>query len=107
VRGPKERWYRPAIDLLFSSAAKSYGARVIGIILSGVLEDGVTGLSAIKACGGITMVQAPEDALHPEMPHNALKKVKVDYSLPVAQISAQLLNLVQKHDSGSANSGSK
>ena len=93
--GPPENRQRPAIDTLFRSAAQMYGSRVIGIILSGILYDGTAGLLAIKECGGIVMVQDPEDASHPDMPRNSMKNLKVDYCLPVAQMPAQLMNLVQ------------
>ncbi|MEO8428766.1 MAG: chemotaxis protein CheB [Verrucomicrobiota bacterium] len=93
--GPRENWARPAIDALFRSAARIYRSRVIGIVLSGVLYDGTAGLSAIKEYGGIVMVQDPDEALHPEMPLSALQNLSVDYCLPVAQMPARLMHLVQ------------
>ncbi len=96
VRGPKENRHRPAIDPLFRSAAYSYGARVIGVILSGNLDDGASGLAAIKERGGISIVQDPAEAPFPEMPRNALKERRADYCLPVEQISPLLIRLVNE-----------
>lgn len=92
-RGPRENLARPAIDPLFRSAACSYGARVIGVILSGVLNDGTAGLRAIKRCGGIAVVQDPADAPFPDMPESALRHVEVDYTVPVAEMGALLARL--------------
>lgn len=93
-RGPHENRTRPAIDPLFRSAAVTYRSRVIGVVLSGLLDDGSAGLIAIKACGGICVVQQPDDAMWPEMPRNALAHDHVDYSAPVAEIPALLSRLV-------------
>lgn len=84
--GPKEHHVRPAIDPLFRSAAQVYGQRVIGVLLSGNLDDGVEGLKEIKRHGGLAIVQDPAEAGFPEMPRNALAKVEVDYCLPVTEI---------------------
>ncbi len=95
MRGPRENRLRPAIDPLFRTAAVAYGPRVIGILLSGYLDDGVSGLLAIKRCGGITIVQDLQDAEVPDLPRHALEKVPVDYVLPVAQMAEHLNNLVR------------
>ena len=92
-RGPKENRFRPAIDPLFRSAAQVYGPRVIGVILSGGLDDGTAGLWAIKKLGGTAVVQDPEDALFPSMPANALQYVSVDYSAPITEIAPLLVRL--------------
>jgi two-component system chemotaxis response regulator CheB len=76
--GPRENMTRPAIDPLFRSAALSYGPRVIGVILSGMLNDGASGLHAVKACGGTAIVQHPLDALSDQMPLAALEAVDPD-----------------------------
>jgi len=77
-RGPKENHSRPAIDPLFRSAATTFGAEAIGVVLSGFLDDGTVGLQAIKACGGIAVVQDPNDADASEMPASAVRHVAVD-----------------------------
>ncbi len=96
VRGPKENRHRPAVDPLFRSAAKVYGSRVIGIILTGSLDDGTAGLLAIKRCGGIAIVQDPHEALYPGMPTNALENVEVDYTIPLADIGPLLGRLARQ-----------
>lgn len=91
VRGPKENRSRPAIDPLFRTAARSYGPRVIGVVLSGALNDGTAGLLAIKRRGGISIVQDPADAIVSMMPESALEYVQVDHCVSARQI-APLLN---------------
>jgi two-component system, chemotaxis family, protein-glutamate methylesterase/glutaminase len=92
-RGPKENRTRPAIDPLFRSAAATWTTRVVGVLLSGYLDDGVAGLSAIQRCGGLTVVQDPNDTLYPDMPRNALNTLAIDHCLPLAQIGALLHRL--------------
>ncbi|PSR55931.1 chemotaxis protein CheB [Adhaeribacter arboris] len=93
TRGPKENRFRPAVDPLFRSAAYMYGPRVVGIVLSGGLDDGTAGLWAIKHRGGLAIVQQPEEAEVPSMPENALAAVQVDYCLSIAEIAALLVKL--------------
>jgi two-component system, chemotaxis family, protein-glutamate methylesterase/glutaminase len=95
-RGPRENFARPAIDPLFRSAAASLGSRVIGVVLSGSLSDGTAGLRAIKRCGGLAMVQSPEDALVPHMPQSALRHVDIDYVGPVADVAASFARLARE-----------
>lgn len=95
-RGPRENLVRPAIDALFRSAAMRYGPRVIGVVLSGLLSDGAAGLTAIKRCGGITLVQDPKDAVASEMPLRALEATTVDLCVPSAQIGDVLSDLARE-----------
>jgi two-component system, chemotaxis family, protein-glutamate methylesterase/glutaminase len=95
-RGPKENRFRPAIDVLFRSAAHVYGSRVIGIVLTGSLDDGAAGLYSIKERGGIAIVQDPLDAMHPSMPRAALRAVAVDYCVSISAMGALLVDLVNK-----------
>jgi len=96
TRSLRENRVRPAIDPLFRSAAVAYGARVVGIVLTGLQNDGAAGLLAIKRCGGIAMVQDPTDALYPDMPRSALENVEVDYCVPVLKMGAVLYRLAQE-----------
>jgi two-component system chemotaxis response regulator CheB len=96
TRSLRENRVRPAIDPLFRSAAVAYGGRVVGVVLSGLQNDGTSGLLAIKRCGGIAMVQDPTDALYPDMPLSALEHVEADYCLPVMKMGAVLYRLSQE-----------
>ena len=93
-RGPKQNSVRPAIDPLFKSAAASFGPRVIGVVLSGTLDDGSAGLVAVKREGGAGIVQEPNDAAYAEMPCNALAAAKADYVLKAEAIGQKLNKLV-------------
>ena len=87
--------HRPAIDLLFQTDAKTYGAQVIGVILSGSLNDGTAGLQIIKQQGGLTIVQDPRDARFSAMPKSAIAHVAVDHILPLAEIAVVLATQTQ------------
>jgi two-component system chemotaxis response regulator CheB len=93
TRGPREHGLRPAVDPLFRSAARELGPRVVGVILSGVLDDGTDGLEFVKRHGGIAIVQRTEDAQHSGMPASALERVQVDHALAAADIGAVLTQL--------------
>jgi two-component system chemotaxis response regulator CheB len=93
-RGPRENGHRPAIDVLFRSAAREHRSKVVGIVLSGGRDDGSAGLFAIKSRGGVAVVQDPAEATSPNMPRNALNMVDVDFCLPVREIADLLPQLV-------------
>jgi two-component system, chemotaxis family, protein-glutamate methylesterase/glutaminase len=94
-RGPRENRYRPSVDALFRSAAYTHGHAVIGVVLSGMLDDGTSGLWTIKRLGGVSVVQTPSDALYDSMPRSALDNVEIDYVLPATSIGPLLTRLVQ------------
>ena len=94
-RGPKENYVRPALNPLFRTAAETYGPRVIGVVLTGLLDDGTAGLIEIKKRGGITVVQDPDEALFSSMPSNALKRDHVDYSVKLSEMAELLASLVR------------
>ncbi|CAA9352797.1 MAG: Protein-glutamate methylesterase, partial [uncultured Lysobacter sp.] len=88
-KGPKEHHTRPAIDPLFRSAALTRTRDVVGLVMTGALNDGTAGLQAIKACGGRAVVQDPEDAFEPSMPASALAWVEVDAMAPLDRKSTR------------------
>ncbi|MFO7720473.1 MAG: chemotaxis protein CheB [Gillisia sp.] len=94
TKGAHENRSRPAIDPLFRSAAVAFGTGVIGILLTGYLDDGTSGMKAIKSCGGTCIVQDPDEAEYPDMPRNALNNVKIDYSLPISEMGVLLDKLI-------------
>jgi two-component system chemotaxis response regulator CheB len=100
VRGPKENRHRPAIDPLFRSAARTYGTRVVGVILTGSMDDGTAGLLAIKRRGGQTIVQDPQDALFSSMPQSAIAHVEVDHVIPLAGMGPLLVQVVHEQAAG-------
>ncbi len=92
--GPRENRCRPAIDPLFRSAAVAHGPRVIGVVLTGYLDDGASGLAAVKKCGGRTVVQDPDDAMVPEMPLSALRRMKIDHISSLGEMADLLTRLI-------------
>ncbi len=97
-RGPKENGFRPSIDALFRSAAYAYGPGAVGVVLSGALNDGTSGLWSIKRLGGVAIVQEPGAAEYPSMPRSALQYVDADYQGTPAQIGAMLAELAEQTD---------
>lgn len=98
--GPRENNARPSVDTLFRSAARSYGRRVVGVVLSGAMRDGALGLAAIKMRGGVSMVQDPAEALFASMPESALNATKIDFCSRLSDIPARLNELTNhsRHD---------
>lgn len=105
LRGPRENNARPAIDPLFRSAALGFGRRVIGVVLSGGLDDGTAGLSGIKMCGGTTVIQDPDDAEVSSMPRSAERNVSIDHCAPAGALGPLLEELVTAPSSGSHGHG--
>ena len=97
TNGPREQGHRPAIDPLFRSAARTFGPRVVGVILSGTLDDGTVGLIEIKARGGLALVQEPEEAAYSGMVMSALRNVAVDRAAPARELAA-ILDGVARHE---------
>jgi two-component system chemotaxis response regulator CheB len=95
-RGPRENNFRPAIDPMFRSVAACCGPRAIGVVLTGTLGDGATGLRALQRCGGITAVQDPDDAAFSEMPANALRALRPDHVAPLRDMPGLLARLVRE-----------
>jgi two-component system, chemotaxis family, protein-glutamate methylesterase/glutaminase len=94
--GPTENGHRPAINALFRSVALAYGERAVGVLLSGVLDDGLLGLAAIRSRGGTTIAQSPSDALFPALPQNAINAGVVDHDMPAIEVGGLLKQLADR-----------
>jgi two-component system chemotaxis response regulator CheB len=93
-QGPEENKYRPSIDVLFRSAAVHYGNQAVGVVITGMLEDGTSGMFAIKSCGGLCIVQDPLEAEYSDMPLNVMKRIEVDYMAQLDQIPIIIQNIL-------------
>jgi len=98
-RGPEENRWRPSIDVLFRSAAAAYSTRAIGIILTGSLDDGTSGMLAIKRSGGIAIVQDPNEAEYPDMPLSVVENMEVDYCISLANMGRTIEDILQTNPS--------
>jgi two-component system chemotaxis response regulator CheB len=94
TKGAQENRSRPAIDPLFRSAAVAFSSKVIGILLTGYLDDGTSGMIAIKRCGGTCIIQDPADAEYPDMPQNALNQMEPEFCLPLLEMGGLLYQLL-------------
>lgn len=94
-RGPEENRWRPSIDVLFRSASAAYSSRVIGVVLTGSLDDGTTGMLAIKRSGGTCIVQDPSEAEYPDMPLSVIQNMEVDYCIPLSKMGAAIFLTTQ------------
>jgi two-component system chemotaxis response regulator CheB len=93
VTGPRENGHRPGIDPLFRTAARAYRERVVGVLLSGTLDDGTVGLEAVRHEGGLTLVQDPQDALYPGMPQSAISRQTPDLIGTVEELAQFVIAL--------------
>jgi two-component system, chemotaxis family, protein-glutamate methylesterase/glutaminase len=105
--GPRENYARPAIDPMFRSAAEHHGGDVIGILLTGYLHDGASGLYEIHRAGGRTIVQDPRDAEVPEIPLHALDRLVPDHVLPLSKIPSAISQELQRRGAGLQSEGTK
>jgi two-component system chemotaxis response regulator CheB len=94
-KGAHENRWRPSINNLFRSAAANYNSRVIGVILTGLLDDGTAGMATIKRAGGITIIQNPDEADYPDMPLSVLENVEVDYVESLSNMSVLLSEIIE------------
>jgi two-component system, chemotaxis family, protein-glutamate methylesterase/glutaminase len=95
---PRRRLFRPSADWLFESAAASFGSRQIAVVLSGFLFDGAAGVRAVKRAGGLVLVQAPEEAVHADMPRAAIATGCVDRILPIRAIAQAVSDVLHTRD---------
>jgi len=94
--GPEENRFRPSIDVLFRSAAAAYSSNAVGVILSGLLDDGTSGMNAIRRCGGICIVQDPNQAEYPDMPLSVINNMEVDHVVSLAEIGSTIAKALKK-----------
>ncbi|HVG41416.1 MAG TPA: chemotaxis protein CheB [Chitinophagaceae bacterium] len=97
-RGPEENQWRPSIDVLFRSAAIAYNTAAIGVVLTGLVNDGASGIQAIKSCGGTCIVQNPNEAEYPDLPLSILNTMEVDACIPLAQMGHVITEVVDRKE---------
>lgn len=97
-KGPFENRYRPSIDVLFRTAAAAYDSCVIGVVLTGLLDDGTSGMSAIKQSGGICIVQDPKEAEYTDMPRNVINNIEVDYVVSVNEMGYIISDIITRKE---------
>jgi two-component system, chemotaxis family, protein-glutamate methylesterase/glutaminase len=100
--GPTENGHRPAINALFRSVALIFGQRAVGVLLSGVLDDGTLGCAAIRSRGGTTIAQTPTEAMFPAMPLNAIAAGVVDHQVAALEVGGLLKQLADRRFEDSA-----
>ena len=93
---PRESFHRPSINALFRSAAQSHGRRVLGVILTGILEDGAAGAWEIWHRGGVVIVQDPTEAPYPDLPKHVIDTVPVDYCARLPRIADLIQNFATR-----------
>jgi two-component system chemotaxis response regulator CheB len=107
VHTASENGVRPAVDPLFRSAARTYGTRVVSVVLTGALDDGTAGSIAVKEAGGVTIAQQPDEAFAPGMPRSAINTGAIDHVLPLCDIPVLISALVEEDAPDRRDSGNE
>jgi two-component system chemotaxis response regulator CheB len=98
TRGPRDALYRPSIDVLFRSCSIALGTHAIGVVLTGALSDGTSGLWMIKDCGGTTIVQSPTEAWQRSMPDSAIQHVEIDHVVCIRAMPLLFSALIARNE---------